>query len=246
MQYHRRADIFTRLPCGRQRENWALGTIRPRAFLRRFCVHCGFRRLVSACFTRHRGERQDKSSARKRRGICLGQAAGREAGWRRVALARFKLCWKSPCAFIDHARSSSSFCGIAFAQNNSPSAHRVVPVNGTKTSYALPRGATSFVIRLKDRPEARSFVFVNENAAAEGELSIAVSKQSLAADSPQWSAVEGTVRFRKKRLFTVSLVGVEANYVRLNFRVEVPRHKWRQKPPAIGRAAYKLARIASS
>jgi len=41
-------------------------------------------------------------------------------------------------------------------------------------------------------------------------------------DSPLWSAVEGAIRFRHKRLFAVSLVGVEAKYVRLTFQVEVP------------------------
>ena len=51
---------------------------------------------------------------------------------------------------------------------------------------------------------------------------IAVSNQPLVADSPLWSAVEGAIRFRHKRLFAVSLVGVEAKYVRLTFQVEVP------------------------
>lgn len=134
---------------------------------------------------------------------------------------------------------------IALARNDSQSAHRVLLVDGTKTSYALPRGATSFLIRLKDIPAGRTFVFVNENVAAEGELSIAVAQQSLAADSPQWSAVEGTIRFRKKRVFTVSLIGVEANYVRLTFQVKVPGTNGGKI--ARDRALrYKLARIASS
>ncbi len=136
-------------------------------------------------------------------------------------------------------------CGIACAQNDSPGTGRTVTVNGTKANYALPRGATSFVIRLQDRPETRRVVFVNENAAAEGELSIAVSQKSLAADSPRWNAVEGKVHFRKKRLFTVSLVGVEANYVRLTFRVNVPRINGAKAAGDRARP-YKLARIASS
>ncbi len=135
--------------------------------------------------------------------------------------------------------------GITLARNDSPGFRRVLLINGTETSYALPRGATSFVIRLKDKPEERSFVFVNENAAAEGELSIAVAQLPLAADSPQWRTVEGTIRFRKKRLFTISLVGVEANYVRLNFEVKVPGTTGGKTAGNRARR-YKLARIASS
>ena len=86
--------------------------------------------------------------------------------------------------------------------------------------YALPRGATSFVIRLPGPAKDRSLYFVNQNAAAQGQLLIAVSNQPLVADSPFWSAVEGAIRFRHKRLFAVSLVGVEAKYVRLTFQVE--------------------------
>jgi hypothetical protein len=98
-----------------------------------------------------------------------------------------------------------------------------VRINGMKTSCALPRGATSFIIRLTGRAQNRSFNFVNENAAAEEELLIAVSDQSLVADTPRWSTVKGTIRFRHKRLFTVSLVGIEANFLRLSFRVEAPK-----------------------
>lgn len=139
----------------------------------------------------------------------------------------------------------SLFAGMASTDNVSRGLQRALVVDGTEASYSLSRGATSFVIGLKDGPEARKFVFVNENAAAEGELSIAVAQESLAADSPRWSVVEGRIRFRKKRVFTVSLVGVEAKYVRLTFEV-------RAEGPTGGKSAanrarpYRLARIASS
>jgi hypothetical protein len=111
---------------------------------------------------------------------------------------------------------------VALAGNDSSMLARSFSINGMKTGYALSRGATSFIIRLAGRAQDRSFTFVNENAAAEGRLLIAVSNQPLAVDSPMWSAVEGAIRFRHKRLFTLSLVGVEANYVRLTFQVDVP------------------------
>ena len=72
----------------------------------------------------------------------------------------------------------------------------------------------------RDPVEDRSFTFVNKNAVAEGQLLIAVSNPPLVADSPSWSAVEGAIRFRHKRFFALSLVGVEAKYVRLTFQIE--------------------------
>lgn len=135
--------------------------------------------------------------------------------------------------------------GSTQARADSPPAGRIVAVQGTEKGYVLSRGATSFVIRLKDRAPTGELVFVNENAAAEGKLFIAVSNRPLAADSPHWNAVEGGIRFRKKRLFTVSLVGVEANYLRLTFQVDAPRCAARKTAGDRPRP-YKLARIASS
>ncbi len=109
---------------------------------------------------------------------------------------------------------------VAIAEGNCPVRDRSVGISAAKASYALPRGATSFIIPLTDRGRDRSLTFVNENAAAEGKLWIAVSNDFLAAASPKWSQVKGAIRFRHTRLFTVSLVGVEANYVRLIFQVE--------------------------
>ena len=91
-----------------------------------------------------------------------------------------------------------------------------------KVNYALPRGMTSFIIQLSATAQQRCFTLVNENTAAEGKLSIAVSKERLPADSPKWNTVGRPIRFRHKRLFTVSLVGIEANYVKLTFQVERP------------------------
>jgi hypothetical protein len=89
-----------------------------------------------------------------------------------------------------------------------------------KINYALPRGVTSFIIRLAAPAEQRCFTLVNENAAAEGRFSIAVANERLAADNPRWSVVDGAIRFRHKKLFAVSLVGVEARYVKLTFEVD--------------------------
>jgi hypothetical protein len=91
-----------------------------------------------------------------------------------------------------------------------------------KINYALPRGVTTFIIRLAAPAAERCFTVVNGNAAAAGKLSIAVSSERLDAESPKWSTVGGAINFRHKRLFAVSLVGVAANYVKLTFQVDEP------------------------
>jgi hypothetical protein len=62
-------------------------------------------------------------------------------------------------------------------------------------------------------------MFVNENAAAVGEMKVAVSNYRLPAHSPKWNEVTGSTSFTGKRLFDLSLLGTEARFVRLSFHV---------------------------
>ncbi len=90
-------------------------------------------------------------------------------------------------------------------------------------SCTLREGETTFIIQLpKDSPPDR-FTFLNENAAACGELRIAVSNSALPADSPKWTEVDGIVPFAHKRLFKLSMLGVETKFVRLSFKVDGQR-----------------------
>jgi hypothetical protein len=85
---------------------------------------------------------------------------------------------------------------------------------------ALRAGETTFIIALPENTAWDGFTFVNENAAACGELRIAVSESLLPADSPQWTKVDGIVPFAHKRLFKLSMLGVQTKFVRLSFHVE--------------------------
>jgi len=87
-------------------------------------------------------------------------------------------------------------------------------------SCPLQEGRTTFVIKLPATSLLDRFTFVNENAAAAGELKIAVSNYQLPAASGKWVPVDGGVAISHKRLFNLSMVGVEARYVRLEFNVE--------------------------
>jgi hypothetical protein len=86
----------------------------------------------------------------------------------------------------------------------------------------LQEGETAFVVELPTSRLLDRLTFLNENAHARGELKIAVSNERLKAESTNWVEVEGVVPFSHKRLFGVSLIGIEAKFIRLSFRVEKP------------------------
>ena len=100
-----------------------------------------------------------------------------------------------------------------------PSAAALIMEDDTVTCV-LQEGETNFVIELPTVAVPDRFTFLNENGKARGELKISVSNQRLAPNSAEWKEVEGVIPFVHKRLFGVSLLGIEAKYVRLSFRVE--------------------------
>ena len=93
-------------------------------------------------------------------------------------------------------------------------------MNDAELRYALRRGITSFIIHLAAPRQRRCFTLVNGNMAAAGKLSIATANERLAADNPRWRVVNGAVRFRHKRLFALSLLGVDAKFIKLTIQVD--------------------------
>jgi hypothetical protein len=100
-----------------------------------------------------------------------------------------------------------------------PSAAALIMEDDT-VSCVLQEGETNFVVELPKAGLLDRLTFLNENARARGELKIAISNDRLKPDSSKWLEVEGVVPFSHKRLFGVSLIGIEARFVRLSFRVE--------------------------
>lgn len=84
----------------------------------------------------------------------------------------------------------------------------------------LREGETVFIIAFPKVGMLDRLTFVNENVAACGELTISVSNSRLPANSPTWTEVDGSIPFAHKRLFNLSMLGVEARYVKLSFRVQ--------------------------
>jgi hypothetical protein len=87
-------------------------------------------------------------------------------------------------------------------------------------SCPLREGNTTFVVALPRPGALERLKFVNENIAARGTLRIAVSNEDLPPESTGWQPVDGSVGFEHKRLFNLSVVGVEAKFVRVTFAVE--------------------------
>ena len=96
----------------------------------------------------------------------------------------------------------------------------ILTLDNDTVSCSLPEGDTTYIISLVRNSSLDRFTLINENLAARGELRIAVSNENLSADSDKWTPVDGAVSFKRKRLFNVSMLGVEAKYVRLTFHVE--------------------------
>ena len=109
---------------------------------------------------------------------------------------------------------------IGLGAGQGTEANRCPTIRKSQMSCSLRRGVSSFIVHLKDAKSQRCFTFVNKNPRAEGRFSIAVSDRALAPDSVSWKTVEGSIPFRHKRRFALSLVGVEASYVRLTFEVD--------------------------
>ena len=112
---------------------------------------------------------------------------------------------------------------------------RLVPVPGTGAEVAslaasmpdaatfhcsLQNGVTTFIISFPNASLVDRFMFVNDNAEVQGDMRIAVSDHRLSADSSKWSEVSGKTEFSGKRLFNLSMIGVEARFVKLSFRTE--------------------------
>src|SRR5438874_6335602 len=104
-----------------------------------------------------------------------------------------------------------------------PRAPAAAFVDNDTISCVLREGETTFIIELPKGAPRDRFTFLNENAAACGELRISVSDSALAADSPKWTEVDGIVPFAHKRLFKLSILGVNTKFVRLSFKVDGQR-----------------------
>lgn len=121
-------------------------------------------------------------------------------------------------AKIDCITPDGRLVAVPTASEKNSSAAALIMDDDT-LSCPLQEGETTFIISFPKTSLLDRFTFVNENAAVQGEMRIAVSNYRLPADSPKWTDVSGKTEFTSKRLFNLSMVGVEARYVKLSFHV---------------------------
>jgi hypothetical protein len=139
------------------------------------------------------------------------QGAGEVKGSDARKSARLNCGAKVECSMPESARHSGQ--------------SSVVVMSDDSISCPLSEGDTTFVVALPASGAIEHLKFVNDNPAARGTLRIAVANQALAPNSARWTPVDGDVSFRQKRLFNLSVVGVEAKFVRVTFSVERETHE---------------------
>ncbi len=135
-----------------------------------------------------------------------------------ILLASSGLSFAEENTQIECTTPDGHVLAVATASEQTPNAPTLTDP-GT-LSCRLQEGQTTFVIKLPAAALLDRFTFVNENVMAAGQLKISVSNDRLPVESAQWVAVDGNIPFSHKRLFNVSMVGVEARYLKLSFNVE--------------------------
>ena len=109
--------------------------------------------------------------------------------------------------------------GRAVVVANKDSSASALLFDDDTLNYPLSEGDATFIVSFPRISVLDRFTFVNENAAAAGEIKIAVSNYRLSANSSKWIEVNGGSSFTGKRLFDLSLLGTEARYVKISFHV---------------------------
>lgn len=122
-------------------------------------------------------------------------------------------------AKIDYIMPDGRFAAVPNASEKNLGASALIMDDNT-LSCPLQQGETTFIVTLPRTSLFDRFTFVNENAMAEGDMKISVSNYRLPARSPKWTDVNGRTTFTHKRLFNLSMVGIEARYLKLSFHVE--------------------------
>jgi len=108
---------------------------------------------------------------------------------------------------------------VSSTTNNKTASASNLLLDDDTLSFPLPEGETAFVISFPRISSLDRLTFVNENATATGEFNVAVSNYRLPSRSAKWNEVNSGTAFTGKRLVDLSLLGIEARYVKISFRV---------------------------
>jgi len=150
--------------------------------------------------------------------LAADTTTGSEEGNAPPNLARMNCGAKVDCITPDGRLVAVSSAG------EKKSAAAALIMDDDTLSCPLQEGETTFIISFPKTSLLDRFNFINQNAEVQGEMKIAVSNSRLPVNSPKWTEVTGKTVFASKRLFSLSMVGVEARYVKLSFHVEKGGH----------------------
>lgn len=116
------------------------------------------------------------------------------------------------------ARASSG-ATIVQLTNGTTADARDLALDDETLDYDLPKGQSTFVIKLRQASALERFVFVNEGGAAEGTCDVSVASTALAVNDAGWNTIRRDENFSGKRVVEIAPLGAEAKFVRLNFNV---------------------------
>lgn len=121
-------------------------------------------------------------------------------------------------AHIDRILPGGRIVAFANAPQNSADPSTLLLDDDT-LSCPLSLGDNVFVVTLPHISVLQRFAFINRSVAAQGEFEVAVSNYRLGSTDPAWTSVQRPTSFDKERLINLTMLGVEARYVRLTFHV---------------------------
>ena len=109
----------------------------------------------------------------------------------------------------------------ADSATNSPGA---LMLDDNTLSCPLAVGDNTFIISLPRTSVLQRCAFVDRNSLAQGEFELAVSNYRLGSSDSGWKKVLQPTVFGKESIINVSMLGVEARYVRLTFHIKKEGH----------------------
>ncbi len=150
----------------------------------------------------------------------LGRVFGGESSELEATANQSKNLARLNCgAHIDRILSDGrSFALQVGGDRSSDPSALILDDNNLGTS--LPPGTSTFIITLPRIAGLQRFSFINQNAAGQGEFELAVSNSRLRPNDRQWRVVQSSQSFAGQRLLNLSLLGIEAKYVKISFHMQ--------------------------
>ncbi len=150
----------------------------------------------------------------------------KEKAWRSLSFEQRRMLKSRRVIVLILAATSSVMCGAPTVRATSDKTPDIPQMSVVERVLSDGQDAPA---ALKSQAEKNILTLDNDTVSCslpEGDTTFIISLvrssplEKLSADSDKWTPVDGAVSFKRKRLFNVSMLGVEAKYIRLTFHVE--------------------------